>query len=266
MIASDSWATADERAIRVLSVFPKSPAEAGGLHPFVDYILGNDTRIFQGLDAFEEFVVRHIDTEIELRVYNSNNCQMREVRITPTTSWSDATDQGVLGCEVSSGLLHKCPEVLPDTVITLHESLMSTLCDESCGVVSPLKCEGTRVCSTDVKLSVEEIAEKASLVPNQPSIPLSSKIPTKQSLVEGGALDSSKPPDLLSPAEKVQALTKLLALSVELPSAKIVQPVSEVMGSTKSEPPANVTTSAPAEEEREEIHNAGVYARGDKWI
>jgi len=262
-ITSDSWATADERMIRVMSVFPKSPAEAAGLHPFVDYIMGSDTHIFQGLDSFEAFVVRHIDTEIELKVYNSNNYQVREVRVTPTANWSQMTDQGILGCEGSSGLLHKCPEVFPDTVITIHETLMSTLCDVSCGVVSPAKEEGARVCSTGIKSPVKEISEKASLVPKQPSVPLSCKDPIELFLIERGALKSSKYPDLLSSTHKVQPSAKVPGLSVELCSTKIVRPASEVMESTKAKLPANGITSVPTEKDREVIHNASVYTPSD---
>jgi len=124
IITYDNFKTADERVVRVLSVFPDSPAMLAGLHPFVDYILGTDSCIFHGIDSFEEYISNNVDLDVTLRVYNSEVCQVREVKIRPTSQWGNATSQGILGCEVSSGLLHKVPDVPGETcIITVRETI-----------------------------------------------------------------------------------------------------------------------------------------------
>jgi len=123
IITYDNFKTADERVVRVLSVYPDSPAMLAGLHPFVDYILGTDSCIFHGIDSFEEYISNNVDVELTLNVYNSEMCQVREVKIRPTSNWGNANSQGILGCEVSSGLLHKVPEVPGETCITVRETI-----------------------------------------------------------------------------------------------------------------------------------------------
>lgn len=237
MIASDSYATADERVIRVLSVFQKSPAEAAGLHPFVDYILGTDTRIFRGLDAFEEFVIKHIDTEIQLVVYNSNICQVREVRITATSTWSAATDQGVLGCEVGSGLLHKIPEVLAETVITVHEALFSNIYDVAWQVAPRANGKEIPIRSTDIIFSVEEISETTPLVSEQDNVSR-----CKRS-IDASIVEVSEP-------------------NPQLSSSQAVQNVTDIKGPTEAQAPADVSTSAPIEPAGEEISKTGSSFHG----
>jgi len=123
IITYDNFRSADERVVRVLSVYPDSPAMQAGLHPFVDYILGTDKCIFHGIDSFDEYISNNVDVELTLRVYNSKMCQVREVKIRPTSQWGNATSQGILGCEVSSGLLHKVPDVPGETCITVRDSI-----------------------------------------------------------------------------------------------------------------------------------------------
>lgn len=224
MIANDDYATADERVIRILNVFPESPADAAGLHPFVDYVLGTDSRIFQGLDGFEEFVVKRADTEIRLMVYNSNICQVRDVRITPTSSWSAANDQGVLGCEVSSGLLHKIPDVLPETVITVHEGLSSHNGDQAYEVIQPVNKEDIPICSSDINFSVKEVAETAPLVSAEDKFSSSEKY----------SMD-------------VLLLEKVSEQNAEVSSSGTVQHISEDKRPMKTEYSADVSKTAPIE-------------------
>jgi len=127
---------------------------------------------------------------------------------------------------------------------------MPNSCDVSNEVMLQAKDGETSVCSTDIKLSEKDVAQKASLVPKQPSIRLSCKKLTELSSVDGGVLDSSKLPDLLSPSQKVQPSTKVPGPFGELHSTTLVQSLSEVVGSTKTTPPVDGTTSAPTEEVR----------------
>jgi len=187
MIANDSFDTADERVVRVLCVFSQSPAETAGLHPFVDYILGTERCIFQGLDAFEDFVMRHLDQEIRLRVYNSNICQVREVIITPTENWSESNDQGVLGCEVSSGILHKIPDVLQETIITAHESTFSEFVNLDAGVEAAQRRQDNQdgvVVSTDVSISLDAGRKTAQVPSEKPDVLVPNDL-IKCSAVEG---------------------------------------------------------------------------------
>jgi len=121
IITYDNFKTADERVVRVLSVHPGSPAECAGLHPFVDYILGTESYIFHGIGSFEDYISSNIEVELTLRVYNSKLCQVREVRITPRY-WGNSDSKGVLGCEVSSGLLHKVPDLPDGACLTIRET------------------------------------------------------------------------------------------------------------------------------------------------
>jgi len=138
IITYDNFRTADERVVRVLSVYPDSPAMLAGLHPFVDYILGTDSCIFHGIDSFETYISSNVNVDLTLRVYNSKICQVREVKIRPTSGWSNAYRQGILGCEVSSGLLHKVPDVPSETCITVRETIapedkIGSIPDDNCG-------------------------------------------------------------------------------------------------------------------------------------
>jgi len=123
IITYDNFRTADERVVRVLSVYPGSPAMIAGLHPFVDYILGTESCIFHGIDSFEEYISGNVDVELTLRVYNSKMCQVRQVKIRPTSNWGNSGSQGILGCEVSSGLLHKVPDIPSESCITVRETI-----------------------------------------------------------------------------------------------------------------------------------------------
>jgi len=234
MIANDNYATADERVIRVLNVFPESPADAAGLHPFVDYVLGTNSRIFEGLDDFEEFVVQRQDMEIRLIVYNSNICQVRDVRITPTSSWSAANDQGVLGCEVSSGLLHKIPDVLPETVITVHEGLSSYIGDIAYQVIKPSNKEDIPICSSDINFSVKEVAETAPLVSGEDKISSSMKF-----------------------FKDVLFHEKVSEQNAEVSSSRTVQHISEDKRPMKTVYSADVSKTAPIEPARDKISKAG---------
>jgi len=127
IITYDNFKTADERVVRVLSVHPDSPAELAGLHPFIDYILGTESCIFNGIDSFEDYVSSHVNVELTLRVFNSKLCQVREVRIRPTINWGNSNSRGILGCEVSSGLLHKIPDLPNGACITVRQTQVESV-------------------------------------------------------------------------------------------------------------------------------------------
>jgi len=134
IIANDDYKTADERTVRVLNVFNDSPAQNAGLHPFVDYILGTENKIFNGIDGFEGFILSSEGIDVRLRVYNSNLRQVREVILRPSRDWGNE-EGGLLGCEVGSGLLHKIPDLLPGNKITAHPGTMAEFVMSGTGIL-----------------------------------------------------------------------------------------------------------------------------------
>jgi len=128
IIAMDDFATADRRAVRVLSVTPDSPAALAGLNPLVDYILGTDCFIFYGRNGMFQHLDENMNSELRLRVYNSRISEVREVKIT-------AADQSNVGWELASGQLHRIPDPLPGTIITAASSVSVEISKGCAGIL-----------------------------------------------------------------------------------------------------------------------------------
>lgn len=90
----------------VLEILSGSPAESAGLVPFGDYIIGTSSAVLKSEGDFYETVERSIDRPLRLYVYNSDYDVTRETVLIPNREWGG---EGLLGCGVGYGLLHKIP-------------------------------------------------------------------------------------------------------------------------------------------------------------
>lgn len=90
----------------ILDILDSSPAESAGLVPFGDYIIGYSAGTLQHEGDFYELVERHEGRPLRLYVYNSDFDHTREVVIVPNREWGG---EGLLGCGVGFGLLHRIP-------------------------------------------------------------------------------------------------------------------------------------------------------------
>ncbi|XP_077544201.1 Golgi reassembly-stacking protein 2 isoform X2 [Haemaphysalis longicornis] len=100
-----SFEGANENVWHVLDVSPHSPAEAAGLRPFGDYIIGSDSVLHESEDLFT-LIDAHEGRPLKLYVYNTDTDGCREVTITPNKSWGG---DGCLGCGIGYGYLHRIP-------------------------------------------------------------------------------------------------------------------------------------------------------------
>ncbi|CAG8623401.1 5253_t:CDS:2 [Acaulospora colombiana] len=90
----------------ILEVLENSPAESAGLVPYGDWILGWPGGSLSGENAFYELVEAHIDKPLRVIVYSYDFDAMREVVLVPNRKWGG---EGLLGCGVGYGLLHRIP-------------------------------------------------------------------------------------------------------------------------------------------------------------
>ena len=104
----------------VLDVPARSPAEAGGLLPYSDYILGTPEGELHGESGLGELVEDHIGRPLRLWVYNNEYDVTREVTIQPSRDWGG---EGALGCVLGYGALHRLPAPLNEPVSGPGETL-----------------------------------------------------------------------------------------------------------------------------------------------
>mmetsp|Transcript_25301 Transcript_25301/g.58757 ORF Transcript_25301/g.58757 Transcript_25301/m.58757 type:complete len:467 (+) Transcript_25301:71-1471(+) len=102
--------------VRVLDVFPNSPAAHAGLVPFQDFLLGTAQAAFRDVDELVEAVQAVVSTQqqsgdqrrgLEVYVYNSDTETVREVLLVPNNDWGG---EGCIGCDIGTGLLHRIPQ------------------------------------------------------------------------------------------------------------------------------------------------------------
>ncbi|KAL2178854.1 GRASP55/65 PDZ-like domain-containing protein [Thermothelomyces heterothallicus CBS 202.75] len=104
----------------VLDVPANSPADAAGLLPYSDYILGTPEGVLHGEGGLSELVEDHIGRPLRLYVYNNEYDVTREVTIRPSRDWGG---QGALGCVLGYGALHRLPAPLSEPVNAPGETL-----------------------------------------------------------------------------------------------------------------------------------------------
>ncbi|KAF9099255.1 Golgi reassembly-stacking protein 2 [Mortierella sp. GBA35] len=99
----------------ILDVAPGSPAEQAGLCSNSDYVIGTPLGIMRGERDLYDLVEDYIADELPLHVYNANTNEVREVIIIPREDWGG---QGLLGCDVGFGYLHRLPKQDPSQIQT----------------------------------------------------------------------------------------------------------------------------------------------------
>ena len=105
-IRFDHVRSPDEHAWHVLDIHANSPAALAGLHAHVDYILSAVDLIFKDDGDLEYVISRMANQPVEFYVYSVNTDSVREICITPNPSWGG---DGMLGCDIGRGILHRLP-------------------------------------------------------------------------------------------------------------------------------------------------------------
>lgn len=100
-----SFEGATENVWHVLDVQPKSPAAIAGLQSDTDYIIGSD-QVLNERDDFFMLVETSDGQPIKVYVYSSLSDGVRELSITPNSKWGG---EGLLGCDIGYGYLHRIP-------------------------------------------------------------------------------------------------------------------------------------------------------------
>jgi hypothetical protein len=104
----------------VLDVPANSPADAAGLLPYSDYILGTPEGVLHGEGGLGELVEDHIGRPLRLYVYNNEYDVTREVTIQPSRDWGG---EGAIGCVLGYGALHRLPAPLSEPVHAPGETM-----------------------------------------------------------------------------------------------------------------------------------------------
>jgi hypothetical protein len=91
---------------RVLDVFRNSPADDAGLVPKSDYIVGTTAEVFRTSEALSKLIAEAARANVaaSVLVYSTSTARTRCVEIIPAAGWGG---EGVLGCELATGLLHR---------------------------------------------------------------------------------------------------------------------------------------------------------------
>ena len=101
---------AHERVWHVLDAQPTSPAALAGLQSDSDYIIGAERVLHEENDFYN--LVESCDGRVmKLYVYSSVTDSCREVQLSPNSNWGG---EGLLGCRIGYGYLHRIPD--PTTV------------------------------------------------------------------------------------------------------------------------------------------------------
>lgn len=102
----ERFATNDFHGIRVVEVFPDSPAEMAGIDAQVDFFLGGQDVFFNDLQDLVNLVMQFVNKQLPLYVYNAKQDEVRVALLFPNNRWGG---RGLLGCEFGTGLLHRIP-------------------------------------------------------------------------------------------------------------------------------------------------------------
>ncbi|GAP83542.1 putative Golgi reassembly stacking protein [Rosellinia necatrix] len=104
----------------VLDVPAGSPADAAGLLPYSDYVLGTPDGILHGEAGLGELVDDYVGRPLRLWVYNNEYDVTRELEIVPSRDWGG---DGALGCVLGFGALHRLPPPLHEPIDAPGETM-----------------------------------------------------------------------------------------------------------------------------------------------
>ncbi|KAG0326470.1 Golgi reassembly-stacking protein 2 [Dissophora globulifera] len=93
----------------ILDISPESPAERAGLLAHTDYVIGTPLGVMRGEGDLYDLVEDYVGEPMALHVYNVEANNVREVVIVPSDEWGG---EGLLGCDVGYGYLHRLPKDL----------------------------------------------------------------------------------------------------------------------------------------------------------
>lgn len=204
-----SFEGANENVWHILEVKPTSPAEAAGLRPYTDYIIGADSVLHESEDLFT-LIEAHEARPLKLYVYNTETDHCREVTITPNGAWGG---EGSIGCGIGYGYLHRIPiDEVPQTASHLTSSVPSTSHENGPETTSPATMG----------------AKPTTTLPPTPNV-----MPMVPAMMSSPVVGTMPPPPAIPAA--VQSNTPSIT-SNALPSAMIpmVPPSSEVTSNASS--------------------------------
>ena len=104
-------------------MIPNSPADAAGLLPYGDYIVGTPEGNVHSEAGLGELVEDFLSRTLRLYVYNHEYGVTRLVTITPSRSWGG---NGALGCVLGFGALHRLPAPMNEPPAGPGETLFET--------------------------------------------------------------------------------------------------------------------------------------------
>lgn len=123
VVKYDSIEDGENQGLRILELLPNSPASVAGLIAYKDYIIGSKDVIVRDLDDLGELLSSSIGKNLSLTVYNTDKESSREVSIIPNRDWGG---EGLLGCGIGTGILHRIPmsrkSLVPQAPDTADES------------------------------------------------------------------------------------------------------------------------------------------------
>ncbi|KAG8948222.1 hypothetical protein FRC00_008693, partial [Tulasnella sp. 408] len=97
-----------EHVWHILEILEGSPAESAGLVPYGDWIVGWSGGVLSKEGDFYEVVEQHEEKPLRVYVYSLDFDTLREVVLVPNRMWGG---EGLLGCGVGYGLLHRIPRI-----------------------------------------------------------------------------------------------------------------------------------------------------------
>ena len=106
IVKFDSIEEGENQGLRVLEMQEGSPAFLAGLVPYKDYIIGSGDIIIRHSDDLSQILEDNTGALLTLNVYNSETESIREVELTPNREWGG---NGLLGCGIGTGVLHRIP-------------------------------------------------------------------------------------------------------------------------------------------------------------
>lgn len=214
----------ENQGLHVLEVPSSSPANQAGLMSYKDFIIGSGDIIIRDSNDLSELLNTHVDKDLSLSIYNTDSEDIREVSVHPNRDWGG---EGLLGCGIGSGALHRIPLArrplrLPTDV---PDSSSPPLGPSS--PREPLPSPASPVDRfPDTPESSPVILIKGGLMPNEVPVVVSEPL-TKEEPITSPSPD----PDLMTQGPRLN----LLALQPQV-STESSAPVTELNESTKRLP------------------------------